>query len=107
MAATPLTDLKGVGPALAKKLEKLGVAKFEGDILVIADQSTPYRLLSEVLYTAGQAEFAKYRLMKQAHCRKRSCYGHLFSPCTLPSNVAWSKDCSGKQGDGPNMIISS
>jgi len=32
-------------------------------IVVIADQSTPYRLLSEVLYTAGQAEFGKYRLM--------------------------------------------
>ena len=34
MAATPLTDLKGVGPALAKKLEKLGLFVVE-DLLFL------------------------------------------------------------------------
>ena len=34
MAATPLTDLKGVGPALAKKLEKLGLSAVE-DLLFL------------------------------------------------------------------------
>jgi len=34
LAATPLTDLKGVGPALAKKLEKLGLSAVE-DLLFL------------------------------------------------------------------------
>ena len=48
-----------------RRLEKLtrGKQRFEGEILVVADQTTPYRLVSEILYTAGQAEFGKYRLM--------------------------------------------
>ena len=28
---------------------------------IIADQSTPYRLITEVMYTAGQAELSKFR----------------------------------------------
>ena len=39
--------------------------KFEGEIVLIADHGTPYRLISEVLYTAGQAEYSKYRLLVQ------------------------------------------
>ena len=31
-------------------------APFTGELSVIADQPVPYRLLMEVLYTAGQAE---------------------------------------------------
>jgi biopolymer transport protein ExbD len=48
-----------------KKIEKMtgGKMKFKGEIVLIADQSLPYRLVSEVLYTAGQAEFGKYRLL--------------------------------------------
>jgi len=48
-----------------KKIEKMtrGKMKFKGELVLVADQTTPYRLISEVLYTAGQAEFAKYRLM--------------------------------------------
>jgi biopolymer transport protein ExbD len=33
------------------------------EAIVIADQTTPYRLLIEVLFTLGQSEFAKYHLM--------------------------------------------
>jgi hypothetical protein len=29
----------------------------------MADKRTPYRLLTEVLYSAGQAEFNNYRLI--------------------------------------------
>lgn len=46
-----------------KKLEKMTGKKFEGDMILVADQTTPYRLISEVLYTAGLAEFGRYRLM--------------------------------------------
>lgn len=31
--------------------------------IIIADQTTPYRLLVEVLYTLGQSEFGEYHLM--------------------------------------------
>jgi biopolymer transport protein ExbD len=31
--------------------------------VIIADGTTPYRLLLEVLFTAGQAEFGKFHLM--------------------------------------------
>ena len=36
---------------------------FEGEVTVTADSSTQYRLLTEVLYTVGQAEFGRYRLV--------------------------------------------
>jgi len=35
--------------------------KFEGLLLIIADRRTPFQTLTEVLYTAGQAEFAQYK----------------------------------------------
>jgi biopolymer transport protein ExbD len=48
-----------------KKIEKMthGKMKFKGEIVLIADQTMPYRIISEVLYTAGQAEYGKYRLL--------------------------------------------
>jgi len=33
------------------------------EAILIADQSTPYRLLTEVMYTLGQEEFAKFHMM--------------------------------------------
>ena len=54
--------LSGVGP---KKLEALNpeTMAFQGELSVIADQHVPYRLLMEVLYTAGQAELNNYRFI--------------------------------------------
>ena len=51
--------------ARLQKLEELsgGGQPFRGEISVICDKRTPFRLLTEVLYTAGQAEFDKYRLL--------------------------------------------
>lgn len=46
-----------------KKVEALGGNKFDGTAMVMVDKTTPYRLLTEVLYSAGQAEFGNYRLM--------------------------------------------
>jgi biopolymer transport protein ExbD len=40
-----------------------GLDPNSSEAIVIADQSTPYRLLIEVLFTLGQSEFAKYHLM--------------------------------------------
>jgi biopolymer transport protein ExbD len=36
-------------------------SKFEGVLTIIAHEETPYRLITEVLYTAGQAEFQKFK----------------------------------------------
>ncbi len=40
---------------------------FKGEMLIIADKDTPFRTISEVLYTMGQAEFAglKFIVNKQ------------------------------------------
>ena len=32
------------------------------EAIIVADKTTPYRLLMEVLYTLGQSEFSKYHL---------------------------------------------
>ena len=37
--------------------------KFGGEALVVGDRNTSYRLISEVLYTAGQAEFEKFKFV--------------------------------------------
>lgn len=35
--------------------------KFDGICTIVMDRDTPYRLLTEILYTAGQAEFANFK----------------------------------------------
>jgi biopolymer transport protein ExbD len=37
--------------------------QFKGIALVVADKDTSYRLITEVLYTAGQAEFEKFKFV--------------------------------------------
>ncbi len=51
------TRLKMIEKRFGKRYE------FKGEMTLVADQTTPYRLISEVLYTAGQAEYGRYRLM--------------------------------------------
>ncbi len=59
-----------LGNALAKarKTDKIlrqkkGKDPSSSEAIIIADETTPYRLLMEVLFTLGQNEFAKYHLM--------------------------------------------
>jgi biopolymer transport protein ExbD len=40
-----------------------GLDASSSEAVIVADSTTPYRLLLEVLFTAGQAEFGKYHLM--------------------------------------------
>jgi biopolymer transport protein ExbD len=52
----------------ARKTDKLirgakGLDTSMSEAIIIADKTTPYRLLIEVLYTLGQNEFGKYHLM--------------------------------------------
>ena len=43
--------------------EAKGLDPATSEAIIIADGSTPYRLLIEVLFTLGQTEFGKYHLM--------------------------------------------
>jgi len=45
----------------AERLAKLLGNKHEPVVTVVADQTTPYRLITEVMYTAGQAELSKFK----------------------------------------------
>jgi len=40
-----------------------GLDPSSSEAVIVADTTTPYRLLIEVLFTAGQSEFGKYHLM--------------------------------------------
>jgi biopolymer transport protein ExbD len=40
-----------------------GLDPASSEAIIVADQTTPYRLLIEVLFTLGQNEFGKYHLM--------------------------------------------
>jgi biopolymer transport protein ExbD len=60
----PLKDALDREVKYQRKMEQVDKkAKFEGKVLIIADKGVPYRLVSEVLYTAGMAELGKYKFM--------------------------------------------
>jgi biopolymer transport protein ExbD len=54
----------------------------KSEAIIIADQNTPYRLLLEVLYTLGQSEFGKFRLMVLSGSAAKQ---QLAAPGTFPS----------------------
>jgi biopolymer transport protein ExbD len=72
MYIVPLYDaLKAEGSkqkTFARYNQKKQEMQFKGLLTVIADKRIPFRLLTEVLYTAGQAEFGSYKfaVIKQA-----------------------------------------
>jgi biopolymer transport protein ExbD len=59
----------------ARQTDKLirqakGLDASSSEAIVIADNTTPYRLLIEVLFTLGQSEYAKYHLMVLTGAKK-------------------------------------
>jgi biopolymer transport protein ExbD len=60
---TPLVDVLEKHSRKEKRVAELTGQKFEGQLMVIADQTIPYRLLTEVLYSCGQAGYGNYRLL--------------------------------------------
>lgn len=45
-----------------KKIAKYNKSiKFKGVVMIVGDENMPFRLLSEIMYTAGQAEFGKFK----------------------------------------------
>jgi biopolymer transport protein ExbD len=63
MVIKPLLDALKERALLDKKIAELKGTVPEGAVTVIAHKTTPYRLLTEVLYTAGDAEYKMYRLI--------------------------------------------
>jgi biopolymer transport protein ExbD len=60
---TPLVDVLEKHARKEKRVAELSGQKFEAQLMVVADQTTPYRLLTEVLYSCGQAGYGNYRLL--------------------------------------------
>ncbi len=65
MFIVPLYDaLKKVADReklIARYNKKKQEMQFKGLVTIIADKRVPFRLLTEVLYTAGQAEYGQYK----------------------------------------------
>ena len=60
---TPLVEVLNHHANRLKKIAAMGGTQFDGTAMVMVDKNTPYRLLTEVLYSAGQAEFKNYHLV--------------------------------------------
>src|SRR5678815_1974662 len=60
---TPMVEILEKHAKREKKVADMTGQKFEGQLMLVADQTTPYRLLTEVIYSCGQAEYANYRLL--------------------------------------------
>ena len=61
MQIQPLFEALNEEAGRQKEMARLSGRTFEGELTIIADETTPYRLITEVLYTSGQAEFQKFR----------------------------------------------
>jgi biopolymer transport protein ExbD len=46
-----------------RKVAELTGRPFDSELMIVADRNTPYRLLTEILYSCGQAGYANYRLL--------------------------------------------
>lgn len=57
----PLFEALNEEASRQKEVSRLAGSRFDGLLTVIAHGETPYRLVTEVLYTAGQAEFSKFK----------------------------------------------
>ena len=60
---TPLVEMLSKVARREKKIAEMTGQKFDGELTIIADKNTPYRLLTEILYSCGQAEYANFRLL--------------------------------------------
>ena len=60
---TTLVDLLQKVSNKERKVAELQGRPFDSELMIIADRNTPYRLLTEILYSCGQAGYANYRLL--------------------------------------------
>ncbi len=57
----PLFDELTEEVSRQRQMAALQRKPFEGVVTIVADRTTPYRLLTEVMYTAGQAQLANFK----------------------------------------------
>ncbi len=60
---TPIVDMLTRVSNRERKVAEMTGNKFEAELMVVADRHTPYRLLTEILYSCGQAGYSNYRLL--------------------------------------------
>jgi biopolymer transport protein ExbD len=60
---TPLVTILQKLSNRERKVAELTKGKFDGELQIVADRTTPYRLLTEVLYSCGSAGYANFRLL--------------------------------------------
>ncbi len=60
---SPLVEILEKHAKREKKVADLTGNKFEAQLMIVADGTTPYRLLTEIIYSCGQAGYANYRLL--------------------------------------------
>ena len=60
---TPLVEVLEKHHRREQKVAELTGDEFDSQLMVVADSGTPYRLLTEVLYSCGQAGYQNYRLV--------------------------------------------
>jgi biopolymer transport protein ExbD len=60
---TPLVDMLQKVSNKERKVAEMQGRTFDSELMIIADRNTNYRLLTEILYSCGQAGYANYRLL--------------------------------------------
>lgn len=60
---SPLVDVLEKHARRERKVAEMTGGTFDKQLMVVADSTTPYRLLTEVLYSSGQAGYQNYRLL--------------------------------------------
>lgn len=63
VAYQPLATALNKRVEIIKAIADRGGAPFDGNLMVIADEETPYDIVSSVLYQAGRSGFTNYRLV--------------------------------------------
>jgi biopolymer transport protein ExbD len=59
----PIADILNQIARRERKVAEMSGRGFDSELMVVADKTTPYRLLTEVLYSCGQAGYSNYRLV--------------------------------------------
>jgi biopolymer transport protein ExbD len=62
-AYAPLSEALGKRVETIKAIAARGGSAFDGNLMIVADEDTPYDLISNVLNQAGRAEFTTFRLV--------------------------------------------
>ena len=62
MLISPLLDSLQTAVKQKKREKELLRKEYKPTATIVADQSTPYRLVTEVMYTAGQAELNQFKI---------------------------------------------